>query len=321
MKYSSQEITIKRLSEIIDVLRVNLRKITQETNVKRYIGIDLIRDLSKSTIKLSQTQYATQYVNKHVPPEANARPTPLALTLDYTGKGDGSLPSIQPQIGELRFLADRTRPDILPYLGDISGSPDKPTANQVKGLNHIGKYLKGTLNDGITLGGDDLEVLLFGFTDSSFRTTGKHRSGYTFYLNKTSGTIQARSIKENLIAHHSCESEIFAADRTVRQSTWLRGFLDELGYPQIEPTVIWLDNQAAKVLIDTYKLGTNVAHLVLRLNYLHQEVLAGTVQFKYIESADNVADIQTKILPLPLFTHLKGPLLSGFGGANVRANK
>lgn len=301
----------EEIERIISLLAVNFLKLTRTDEVRRYVGVDIIRDRSKHKIKLCQPAYAKKYVDKNVPSDMSSKKTPLPLTLDYSGKGDGSLPSIEEHIGSLRFLADRTKPELLTPLGLISGSPAKPTVNQMKGLLHLGRYLKGTINEGVTLGGEDTEINLFGYSDSSFKNTGQNRSGYCFFLNKQSGTIEARSIKETLVAHHSCESEIFAADRCVRQTVWKRGFLNEIGFPQKEPTVIWMDNQAAMILIESYKLGSNVAHLVLRLNYLHQEFLNGTVQFKYVTSENNVADVLTKLLPFPQFLHLKEHLQVG----------
>jgi hypothetical protein len=84
----------------------------------------------------------------------------------------------------------------------------------------------------------------------------------------------------------------------VRQAIWLRGFLEELGFPQLEPTVIYTDSQSAKTLIDSFNIGNNSAHLTMRINYLHEQVEQGIIALKYIDTLNQVADILTKLLPV-----------------------
>jgi hypothetical protein len=165
-------------------------------------------------------------------------------------------------------------------------------------------------------GGYDKTLKLFGYCDASHLPHGdsKPRLGYCFFLNNESGTILARSFKDKSVSHSSCESEIKAIDETIRQAIWLRGFLSELGYPQIEPTVIYTDSISAKTLIDSFNIGNNSAHLVMRLNYLHEQVERGTIILKYIDSENQVADILTKLLPIHSHQHFKDILTHGHEG-------
>jgi hypothetical protein len=190
-----------------------------------------------------------------------------------------------------------------------------PTINHLRGVDHIGRYLKGTNEEYVKLGGTDQEIKLFGYCDASHlpAVDSKPRLGYCFFLNKQSGTIHARSFKDKSVSHSSCESEIKAIDETVRQAVWLRGFLSELGFPQNEPTVIFTDSISAKTLIDSFNIGNNSAHLVMRINYLHEMVENGTVQLKYIDTLNQIADILTKPLPIFSHEHFMETLLRGHG--------
>ena len=80
--------------------------------------------------------------------------------------------------------------------------------------------------------------------------------------------------------------EIKAIDEAIRQVIWLRGFLTEVGFPQLAPTVIYTDSISAKTLIDSYQIGNNSAHLVMRLNYLHECVENKLIELKYINTND-----------------------------------
>ena len=55
----------------------------------------------------------------------------------------------------------------------------------------------------------------------------------------------------------------------------------------------------------------------MRLNYIHQEIVAGHIQLKYIDTNNQVADILTKALPLASFAPLRTKLTQGFMGIPI----
>ena len=78
-----------------------------------------------------------------------------------------------PIIGKLRLIADRTRPDILVAVGEIStGGADAPSDAHISVSNQIVSYLKHSSTDTLTLGGRDGGCIPFGFCDASYITTG-----------------------------------------------------------------------------------------------------------------------------------------------------
>jgi len=305
-----------QINESISELSKAFTKLTGTTDITRYIGIDIERDLEKHTIKLSQKPYTEKYVSEHIDDDVQPKSIPMSPSLDYGPKGDGTNPPIQDKVGQLRYLADRTRPDILTAVGLLGSSAANPSSSHTKGVHQLGRYLKGTTDYAITLGGDDERVLLFGYTDASHLPddSSKPRLAYCFFLNRTSGVIYARSFKDTSVSHSSCESEIKAIDGAIRQAVWMRGILAELGFPQNGPTVLYTDSVSAKALADTARLGSNSSHLVLRINYIHECIENGTIELKYITTENEVADVLTKLLPLPTHEQHTRILLHGHGG-------
>jgi hypothetical protein len=291
-------------------------KITDMRILSKYIGLEIERDLDNATIYLSQKLYTQQYVDSNVSVSSTPKLIPLSDSIDYASKGDGSIGPIRDKVGKLRYLADRVRPDLLTAVGILGSAADSPTVKHLQGVETLGRYLKGTISASMKYGGLDKEVKLFGYCDASHLPHGdsKPRLGYCFYLNNDSGSILARSFKDKTVSHSSCESEIKAIDETVRQAIWIRGFLSELGFPQLEPTVIYTDSQSAKKLIDSFNVGNNSAHLVMRLNYLHEVVEQGTIILKYIDTLNQVADILTKLLPIHSHQHFMEILTQGHFG-------
>jgi hypothetical protein len=57
--------------------------------------------------------------------------------------------------------------------------------------------------------------------------------------------------------------------------------------------------------------------MMMRINYIDQEALAKTVEVKYINTHNQVADILTKPLALEQYAVLSDRLLRGFNGVPV----
>ena len=57
--------------------------------------------------------------------------------------------------------------------------------------------------------------------------------------------------------------------------------------------------------------------MVRNLNYIHQEVESKRIILKYIDTANNVADVLTKALPKGPFVQHTETLLTGFKGKPI----
>jgi transposase InsO family protein len=306
------------IDTFIDLLADDFTKLHELGQIQRYIGIDIERDLLNNRIKLTQIPYTKSVISSSETKidENVSKQIPMPSSIDYrTVKADSEIPvkDLQERSGKWRFLADRTRPDILTAASLIGSGSRNPSETLMKGEKHLTEYIQGSKNLGLELGGANKEIELFGYSDASYIPHGDSRSqlAYCFFLNLTSGTICARTLKSTTVSHSSTEAEIKALDEAVRQSVWLRGFLLELGFPQLKPTVIYVDNQSAKILVDQYRLGNNSSHMVMRLNYIHQEILNKHIEVKFIDTTNQVADILTKLLPITPFLKLRKILLTG----------
>jgi hypothetical protein len=86
---------------------------------------------------------------------------------DYNSPGDGTNPPIQKQVGEFRFLADRTSPDIQAAVGILGSNSVNPSKAHLRGVDHLARYVKGSRDMLLTFGGsDESEVHLFCNTDA-----------------------------------------------------------------------------------------------------------------------------------------------------------
>ncbi len=125
--------------------------------VTRYIGVEISRDRVNYTISLSQQPYIDKIVQSNAVYDKSAKPIPMQSQADYNSPGDGTNPPIQKQVGEFRFLADRTRPDIQ-ILGSNSVNPSKA---HLRGVDHLARYVKGSRDMLLNFGGSDESLLLY----------------------------------------------------------------------------------------------------------------------------------------------------------------
>ena len=298
----------------IEYLATQVEKITDLGELSRFIGIDIKRDRVNRTIILTQQPYITKIQEDDPIDKGRDDVCPLDSTLDYRQSGDNTK-SLEKEVGQLRYAADKTRPDIQIAASLLGAHSRDPHDVHIRGAKRTKRYLRGTSSKGLIFHGTTNQLNLFGMCDGSYipYADSKSQLGYAIFLNLESGTIQARSHKDNLVSHSSFEIEIKALDELIRALVWVKGFLTEVGYDQTDiPTPIYIDNEAAILIGNTYKLTENNSHMVRNLNYIHQEVKAHRITLRYIDTNNNVADVLTKALPQgPFIQHTK-TLLEGF---------
>jgi hypothetical protein len=108
----------------------------------------------------------------------------------------------------------------------------------------------------------------------------------------------------------STEAENAAAVEATKEIIWFRQLLEELGFPQVKPTLVFADNASMITLAEDYSGNhKRVKHYLTRVNFMIEQVRLGSIEFEHVISEKNVADILTKPLGPTEFIRLRGPLL------------
>ena len=131
--------------------------------IKRYLGVEIVRNRLNKKIHLSQHPYvkAIQQDNDN----QRSRRAPLDSTIDYRSKNNPTGETIHQPLGKLRYLGDNTEPSILDPLSELSCVAAKPNSNHTKGVQQITKYV-GNHHTCMTYGGDD--ILLFAMVVAAY---------------------------------------------------------------------------------------------------------------------------------------------------------
>jgi len=100
------------------------------------------------------------------------------------------------------------------------------------------------------------------------------------------------------------EDKYIAFSHATRESLWLRCMMKEVGGGMAVkivdgPAPIGCDNQGAIKLITLGVVRQKSKHLDIKYHHVHDEQMKGTVNFQYVTSESNPANLLTKPLTVP----------------------
>ena len=141
--------------------------------------------------------------------------------------------------------------------------------------------------------------LFHGFADAAFTNTDDYKSttGYVFLVSE--GAITWKLKKQTTIAISSTESEYVALSESGREAFWLRNLYDELGFPQMGPTVIKSDNEGSVILTHNPQFHAHTKHIEIRHHWVRDLVNDKILDVQGCRDPEQTADILTKPLPKP----------------------
>lgn len=138
-----------------------------------------------------------------------------------------------------------------------------------------------------------------GYTDASYgqEDDRKSRSGYLFMV--FGCPVVWYSKKQSTTALSSTEAELNAAVEGVKEATWMRMFLRELGFAVESPTVMHQDNQSVIAIAVNPIHHARIKHMEIKTHYIRENVENSTVKLLYCPTELMIADVLTKALPGP----------------------
>jgi len=219
-------------------------------------------------------------------------------------KYDPSEPAVdtlgfQKAVGEIRYLADRTRPDLLFSLAVLGSYASHPTEDSWKYLRHLQSYILGTRDFGLLVRPTEKTGMrLFASADASLGThyDGHSHIGGVVYLNGTPIVFMSKKVKG--ITLSTAEAELKALIKVAQRVMELRGILEDVTHRTVDDTpVIQQDNQSTLQLVrDGW--GKSLESRVWRTNlaWMHELSTKGVVKPKYTPSEQVIADGFTKSL-------------------------
>jgi len=136
------------------------------------------------------------------------------------------------------------------------------------------------------------------YVDASYLThlDSKSHSGYCLSFGEV-GTFYAKSSKQQLVTTSSTHTELRALYSLCIDLVYVVNLCKELKRPVHLPAVVLIDNQPVIDLVSSPHSKTKrCKHFMMLVNWVRERVLYGYLELRKVPTADNVADILTKII-------------------------
>ena len=307
----------QEIDETINLMKKEL-DITIEGTLSDFLGVNIDRR-KDGTIKLSQPKLIEQILQdlRLTDHKVQPKPTPAASSKLVSRHSD-SRPfdnsfNYRSVIGKLHYLVAGSRSECAYVVHQCARFSHDPKMEHGQAVRWIGRYLKGTKNEGTILKPDKSKSLEV-FVDADFagnwdkslagldRSTARSRHG--FYICYGGIPIAWKSSLQQEIALSSTESEITGMSYALREAIPVMNLLQEMqdkGYPigsskaQVHCKV-FEDNSGAIEIAKTAKFRPRTKHLNNRLFHFRTYIDRGLISIHPIKSRDQPADILTKPL-------------------------
>lgn len=268
------------LSECERVLNTKF-KIKNLGEGRNYLGIQIGCNLN-GNFTLNQKHDIVKIIKDIGMTEAKISKVPLSVSY---GKGKNSEllmdnENYRKLVGCLLYVAVNTRPDISASVTILAQKVTRPTQEDWNELKRILRYLKGTADLLLMLGGINNKIGLIGYADANWvedvaLNQRKSTTGYIFkYLDDI---ISWCSKRQTCVAKSSMEAEYIALLEASSEALWIRRLLRDFKYPERDPTTIFEDNQSCLKLIKQEKLPNHSKHIDVHAYFVKDHVDKGTV--------------------------------------------
>ncbi|XP_057775528.1 secreted RxLR effector protein 161-like [Salvia miltiorrhiza] len=148
-------------------------------------------------------------------------------------------------IGFVMYLMISTRPDIAYVVSCLSRYMANPGMPHWEAVKWLLRYLKSTVNYGLSFDKSDDGVKCVGYVDSNYANNKDNRKSTTSYVfTLCDFCISWKSQLQRIVALSTTESEYIVATEAVKEAIWLNGVLSELQHIDDKP-LLFSDSQSA----------------------------------------------------------------------------
>jgi hypothetical protein len=176
-----------------------------------------------------------------------------------------------------------TRPYICFAVNTLSQFLVEPRRVHLVAAKHVMRYLKGTLDCGLSY--NDHDFKLSGYTDSDWAgSVSERKSTSRCCFSLGSAMISWQSRKQSSIALSTTEAEYIAACSASCEAIWLQKSLIDLFDLEVEVIVILCGNQSCIKMIENPVFHDKSKHIEIRYHYICDMVQRGAIKLQYVST-------------------------------------
>lgn len=290
----------RSLSEVVNVKDLG--------NAKKLLSLNVTQIIGKS-ITVNQTFYANDILMEYGMSECRKVSTPLPMKREERKDDENSAEvdehNYRNLVGSLLYLANTSRPDLSFAVNYVSRFCSNPKMENFKDCKHILRYIRGKTNFGIKF--EKTNIGLYAYVDADWgsdKLDRKSVSGFVILL--SGGAISWCTRKQKCVALSTAESEYVSMKEVLKEVLWFKQLLCELGFNYLVPSpiTIYCDNQGAIHMSKGVLLSERTKHIDIAHHFIKDCVKNGDVEFKYVETNENAADVLTKTVSGAKIEHL-----------------
>ena len=322
--YVDDVLAVGHSDDVAEALKVitDTYKCSEPEDARSFLGMAINRNRRAGTLTLSQPTYVTDLAKKHnfAPDVRSNRSIPITPIKDNADAGP-PLPlnnEYASLVGSLLYLANCTRPDLSFAVSTLARHLRAPCAKHMGIAKDLLRYALTTRTLGLTFRRPTSpfhSIQLVGYSDSDYANfnlpepdeliTRRSVTGFIFLANGTPVSWQSK--KQVTVSRSSDEAEYQAMATAASQALWLRKLVAELDPPARKLTM-WCDNTAALAHVHSPGSINKTKHVDIQYQFVLDRQTRGDLNFKYIHTSENLADIFTKALTKVPFENLRNKI-------------
>ena len=305
-------------------------KITDLGELKWILGMEVVRDRKNRTLTLHQRKYIRDilalFKMQDCHPRSVLADPSVRLTKEDSPQTEKEkvatdLTKYRAMVGKLVYLMVATEPAISFAVSQLSRFFCCPGSKHFAACRWAISYLKGIEPDqGITFRGD-AGFNLHAYCDSDWAgcpDTRRSTSGYAVMFG--GATVSWISKRQPTVALSSAEAEYVTACLAAQEIQWIRQLLAEIGVPlERTGTTVYSDSQSAMHMANNPTSG-RAKHIDIKYHFVKEARERGVVNFKYVHTSEQAADLMTKALAKAKVVQFRNILNGQTGRLHVHAH-
>jgi hypothetical protein len=270
--------------------------------VDSFLGLEIIRDRKLKTIKVSQGPYIRRVLEGKRWLSLNGAGSPLDVRMKY----DPDLDELEQNekteylelVGSAQWVSNNSHPDVAYAANFLGRHRQKPTSQHMEQLKRLWRYLSGTRNLGLTLGGEralqDLDLWLH--CDASWADdikTRKTTASHIIYVGDS--PIKWQSKQQDIVTLSTTEAEFVNMSTAGRDMMWIRRLFYDMKIPVSKIPMIGTDSKNALLAAESDRQNMSTRHTDVRYKWVKERVKNGELTLRWIDTDNMKADGLTKV--------------------------
>ena len=298
------------VTTIVEAIESCFGKMTVSRGMEHeFLGMTIIYN-GDGTASIDMSRYSKEAIEDFGEDIGRTSATPAAKTLFDIDENSPKLSTEKAElfhsiVAKLLYVSLRARIDIQLPVVFLCTRVAKCTKQDWGKLRRVLQYLKGTINDSLRIGADNLNTLQT-WVDASYAVHQDMKSHTGGAVSFGHGALLSKSAKQKLNTKSSTEAELVGASDYLPSTIWVKYFMEAQGYP-IETNLYHQDNQSAiKLELNGKKSGGQKSrHIDIRYFFIKDRLEIDNVKVVYCPTEAMLADFFTKPLQGNLFRRLR----------------